>query len=358
MSCIHFITKNHKAHLDQTKLSGGVLGLWCIRFLSRTKLSFMSLFRFASHFFCGLLLAYLALFYSENASYAQPISATQQSGVTIVQSEESVSYSEFADAMRKTLGSSGIAPVIIDCSQPIPVDGLVIAVGMKAATVAAASKAPAVLNALIPRSGYKKLLHDFPLRAKSLKFSAVFMDQPAYREAHLIAAMLPEKRNVGLLYSVIPDDFSKLKDELGEHGLDMHTQVVNSEIPLVQALQAILGKSEILLALPDVGVYNSSTMRNILLTTYRSRVPLIGISAGYVKAGALCAVISTPIQIARQVTALILKFADTLALPDAQYPQEFEVMVNEQVVHSLGLQIKSAAELHDLISADDRRNEP
>ena len=318
----------------------------------------MSRLHFAGHVFWGLLLVLLAMFYLESTSYAQSISTAQQLAVTIVQSEEIAAYSEFANALRKTLGGSGIAPVVIDSSQSIPIDGLVIAVGMKAATVAAASKAPAVLNVFIPRSGYKKLLHDFPQRADSLKFSAVFMDQPAYREVHLIAAMLPEKRNVGVLYSAIPEEFSKLKDELGEHGFKIHTQVVNAETPLAQGLQAILSKSEVLLVLPDVEVYNSSTMRNILLTTYRSRVPLIGISAGYVKAGALSALISTPTQIARQVVALTLNFSDTFALPDAQYPQEFEVMVNEQVVHSLGLQVKSAAELHDLIVIDDGRTGP
>jgi ABC-type uncharacterized transport system substrate-binding protein len=104
-----------------------------------------------------------------------------------------------------------------------------------------------------------------------------------------------------------------------------------------------------LLALPDSAVYNDSTIRNILLATYHRGIPLIGYSSGYVKAGALCAVYSTPEQIAAQAAQLIFKFKDTHKLPAPQYPQEFEVTVNPQVADSLGLQIKNATALHDEI---------
>jgi len=101
----------------------------------------------------------------------------------------------------------------------------------------------------------------------------------------------------------------------------------------------------VLLVLPDSAIYNGLTIRNILLATYRSSVPLIGFSSFYVKAGALCAVFSAPEQIAAQVASLIRQFGETRLLPAAQYPQEFEVMVNERVAHSLGLHIRPAIEL-------------
>jgi ABC-type uncharacterized transport system substrate-binding protein len=126
---------------------------------------------------------------------------------------------------------------------------------------------------------------------------------------------------------------------------------------LSNALQEILlGRSEVLLALPDAAVYNDSTIRNILLATYRRGIPLIGFSSGYVKAGALCAVFSTPAQIATQAAALILQFANTHALPFPQYSHEFEVMVNEQVARSLDLQVKGASALHDEIDSETKES--
>jgi ABC-type uncharacterized transport system substrate-binding protein len=118
---------------------------------------------------------------------------------------------------------------------------------------------------------------------------------------------------------------------------------------LTDALDEVLGGSDALLVLPDQNVYNSGTIRNILLASYRKQVPLIGISQSYVKAGALCAIYSTPIQIATQAAEVIRQFGDTGKLPPSQYPNEFEVSVNKQVARSLDLLIKDADQLRDEI---------
>lgn len=291
---------------------------------------------------------------STSSVYAEPSVEFQTLPVTIVQSENSGPYVEFSEALHKILGDKGFTHVDIDLSKPIPNSGLVISVGMKAATAVAASNAPAVLNVLIPKAGYEKLLREFPRRAGSHTFSAIFLDQPVSRQIHLIAAILPGKRNVGLLYSSAPDELAELRKEVAGQGLSLHEQTVNPALPLSEPLQDVLHGSEVLLALPDAAVYNSSTIRNILLATYRSGVPFIGFSSGYVKAGALCAVFSTPSQIAMQAASQIRQFSENHVLSVAQYPLEFEVMVNEQVSRSLGLQIKGASALHDMIDAETR----
>lgn len=298
---------------------------------------------------------FLLLIYSATPAYAEAPNDAQAPTVTVVLSEDGGPYVEFGNALHAALSASGLTVVEINAAQPIPDSGLVIGVGMKAATAVASSGAPAVLNVLITKAGYENLLRDFPRRAAPHAFSAIFLDQPAYRQVSLIAALLPEKRSIGLLYSAPPAELVQLRKEMTGHGLSLRERAVNATYPLAEALQEILRSSEVLLALPDAPIYNNSTIRDILLTTYRKGVPLIGLSPGYVKAGALGAVYSTPVQIAAQAAALIRKFGDGHALPPAQYPQEFEVMVNEQVAHSLGLQIKSAAALHDEMSAEDRK---
>ena len=314
---------------------------------SRASLLFVPELRTASRFSLGWALVLLLFFFAASSAQAEPVN------VTVVQSENSGLYLEFSTALREIAVSRGNTFAVIEPSRPIPNSGLVIAVGVKAATAVAASNAPFVLNVLIPKTGHEKLLRDFPQRANARAYSAIFLDQPVYRQIHLVAAILPNKRNIGLLYSSPPDEFAQLKREIAEHGLSLRKQVVSPSLPLAEALQNILQDSEVLLALPDAAIYNSSTIRNILLATYRSGVPLIGLSPAYVKAGALCAVYSTPAQLALQAAILIQKYSETGALPAAQYPQEFEVMVNEQVARSLGLNIKSEAVLHDEIKADN-----
>lgn len=283
--------------------------------------------------------------------HAQPQDDASRSAVTVVLSEDGGPYREFSDALDEFLAARNVHPRVIDAGQPLPTKGLIVAVGMKAAEAAADSDAPHVLDALVTRAGYQQLLRDFPERANS---SVIYLDQPVRRAALLIAAALPGKRNVGLLYSDPPADLAAMKQEFRDRGLALQAQTVNAAHPLSNALQDVLGRSDVLLALPDTTVYNGSTIRNILLASYRSNVPLVGFSPGYVKAGALCAVFSTPRQIARQAAAMILQFDDTHALPLPQYPREFEVMVNEQVARSLGLQVRSATALYEEIVSEVR----
>ena len=315
---------------------------------SRIDLFLIPVLRSASRSCTGWAAVFLLLFYPAIPVRAEP------PGVTIVQSEASGAYLEFSDALRDILLGRGITSVVVDPAKPIPDSGLVIGVGMKAATAVAASGTPSVLNVLIPKAGHEKLLRDFPRRADPHTFSAIYLDQPLERQVLLIASILPDKHNVGLLYSTPPEELALLRRRMVAHGLKLHEQTVSQALPLAEALQALLQDSELLLVLPDSAVYNSSTIRNILLAAYRSRVPLVGFSPGYVKAGALCAVSSTPAQIAMQAAALIRQFGETHALPSAQYPQEFEVTVNEQVARSLGLQVKDTSVLHDEIKAAER----
>jgi ABC-type uncharacterized transport system substrate-binding protein len=314
---------------------------------------FMSAHIFA-HVRNGLGLFFLLLVYAASSAHAQSPDDSRRPDITIVLSEKGGPYEEFSNALDKLLSGRNVIHRVIDSTKPIPASGLVIGVGMKAATAVAASDAPSVLNVLITKASQNKLSHDFPRRAGSHTFSAIYLDQPIDRQARLIAATLPGKRNVGILYSTPPKELAQIRQALNDHGLTLHTQAVDPAFSLSDALQDILGRSDVLLALPDVAVYNDSTIRNILLATYRMGVPLIGFSPGYVKAGALCAVFSTPAQIAAQTAALIRKFGDTNTLPAARYPQEFEVMVNEQVARSLGLRINNTSVLHDIINTDDR----
>jgi hypothetical protein len=310
---------------------------------------FLSLLNFFHRFVLCWGRGLLLLFYIAGPAYAHPTVDSRLLDVTIVLSEQSGSYAEFSNILDKFLTGKNIPHRVIDTTQPIPIGGVIIGVGMKAATAVSSSEASSVLNVLISRSSYEKLLQDFPRRIGSHTFSAIYLDQPIERQIELISAALPHKHNIGILYSTPPKELVHIRQEMKDHGLILHEQTVGSEFSLFEALQVSLSSNETLLALPDATVYNDSTVRNILLATYRSGIPLIGVSPGYVTAGALCAVFSTPEQIAIQTATLILQFEDSHALPAAQYPREFDVMVNEKVARSLGLQLKQASALHDEI---------
>jgi putative ABC transport system substrate-binding protein len=268
--------------------------------------------------------------------------------VHVVLSELGGAYQEFADALRSRLQVDGFV-VDLKRADETPGDfGLYVAVGMKAASELASRDVPA-LDVLVPKAGYDKLPHT---TQRTKPRSAIFLDQPMQRQVALVRAVLPHTRNVGVLYASPPPELSNVRRLMADRDMRVHEQAVDERHSLNDALENVLDKSEVLFVLPDAEVYNPGTIRNILLTAYRKRVPLVGISPAYVKAGALCAVFTTPEQAAIQAATIIRQYAESGKLPPPQYPSEFEVSVNMQVARSLELPVKDADRLRDEI----RRN--
>ena len=264
--------------------------------------------------------------------------------LVLVLSEKAGAYLEYGNALREKLANRNVSLHVVDAEQLLPDSDMVIAAGLKAALSVAHSKPVALLVVLLPKEGYKKLLSDFPAQAKVAN-SAIYLDQPFKRQLSLISALLPQANSIGLLYTSPPKEMGLFRMQAIERKFYINERAVASASDLHSALQEVLVGSDVLLALPDADIYNTSTIRNILLSTYRSRVPLIGFSAAYVRAGALAAVFSTAEQFAEQSVGIIQDYVATHTLPTAQYAKEFEVSVNEQVARSLQLDIKSAAQL-------------
>ena len=259
--------------------------------------------------------------------------------VQVVLSERGGAYQEFSDALRDALRAQQVIVNVSDGNAADDAD-LIVAVGMKSASASVAANKP-VLNVFVPKAGYDKLAKP----AGGARSSAIYIDQPLERQVSLLVAALPKAGEVGVLYTAPPPGLSSLRRLLAERNLQLHEQAVGQN-SLFDALEEVLAKSDVLLVLPDIEIYNAGTIRNILLAAYRKQVPLIGISQSYVKAGALCAIYSTPAQIAQQAAEAVGQFAASGKLPPSQYPKEFEVSVNAQVARSLDLPIKDAENLH------------
>jgi ABC-type uncharacterized transport system substrate-binding protein len=263
--------------------------------------------------------------------------ATSLRIVVVLSAGKSV-YQEFAEAFRASVSSQHEVQIVVLGEAYEPVD-LVIAVGMKA-TAQMSSSPTAVLSVLVPRAEIDGISQE-----SSKQRSAIFLDQPLDRQFALLSATLPSSKHIAIVYSESSKYIASIIKLASEKQYFLHEGLVEDPNKLGGILVEVLGESEILLVTPDAEVYRPDTIRNILLETYRRRIPVVAISRSYVRAGALCAVYSTPEQIAKQAAGMIAQFARTSKLPDNQYPQEFEVAVNTQVARSLGLTIKSAEQL-------------
>ncbi len=291
------------------------------------------------------------------------LSGARATTVAIVLSERSSGYQDVAKAIGLELERSGLAvgEVALLTSQEWAADRatgtqkLVITLGAEAfKQVLGYEPTIPVIAALLPRIGYERIVRENSRRLPT-QLSAVFLDQPFGRRVDLVRLVLPEAKRVGVLWG--PESAasqSGLAQTLQSRGLGMVSSVVANPGSLFGGLRSVLDDADILFAVADPQVYSGSTIANILLATYRARIPVMAFSPAYVKAGALIAIYATPQQIGLQAAGLARVALQGSALPAPQYPNDFEISVNEHVARSLGLNLDVRTLTDKLLSGTKR----
>ncbi|MDP2133096.1 MAG: ABC transporter substrate binding protein [Sulfuritalea sp.] len=241
-------------------------------------------------------------------------------------------------------------------TRPVPEPEWVVTVGTTAQRgmqdlFARDATPPPMLSMLVPFLAFERMADPVRVRARSI--SAVFVDQPPERQMELVRLALPGIRNVGMLFSA---EFKTLASALDRAAAERGLQLVALPVEpggLFPALQSLLPDVEVVLAQPDPLVFNSQTAGNILMAAYRRKVPLIGFSPAYVKAGAMLALYSTPAQIGRRGGELLNQALSGGLLSHPQGPREFTVSVNPDVARSLGF-VLDEAQLGERLRQKDR----
>lgn len=285
---------------------------------------------------------------------AQAQTNLSQVRVMVVNSDPAPAYAQAAQALSDGLARLGVPPSQI--SQSFASDltlrlhsdqaqrpTVFVALGSEAARVLLAGNVQApILCALLPRAGFERLL-SMNGRVMSGRLSAIYLDQPMARQLMLIRLALPQPSRLGVLWGPESSGHaSSLRAQTAAYGMSLSEVVVSRVEDLSTGLPALLADSNVLLALPDPLVFNSSTIQNILLTSFRARVPIVAFSPAYVRAGALLALYTTPEQAGQQAAEQVWQVLQGKPLPDRPIePNDFEVGVNAHVARALGVAFDS-----------------
>lgn len=222
---------------------------------------------------------------------------------------------------------------------------LIVTIGVSAARLITESdQSIPRLYTLIPRTAADSM----GLVESAPTASVLYLDQPIRRQLNLVKLITSKNQVLGVLFGpTTAGSRALLESAAGDLGIPLQTDMAEVENEIGPALKNLLDHSDIILALPDPLIYNRNTIFNILLSSYHHRVPLIGFSASYVKAGAMLAVHSTPQQIGMHISEIIQQFIKNAGeyLPDSEYPRYFSIEVNPSVADSLDINLPDADEL-------------
>jgi len=211
---------------------------------------------------------------------------------------------------------------------------VVITVGSEALTTMASRKADvAIIATMILRS-------DRPLAslAQPVQPHGVYLDVPLPRLLREIKFLLPGKFRCGMIRNAS----RKQRDPsllIGAKPQEFSLEVAECSRPedLVKSFLSLKGKADFAVLLPDSSLYNNTTVRPLIQASLESRLPIVGFSASFVRAGAALGVYpdfrDVGTQAAEMATRLI---AGETALAD-EGPRKLQGAVNQRVLHLLGL---------------------
>jgi ABC-type uncharacterized transport system substrate-binding protein len=273
--------------------------------------------------------------------------------LAIVLSDRGGSYADYSTTLEETLAGTSwniVTKLQADKLSPALAQAdLIVTVGSEALRkVLGLPDNPPIIATLLPRQSYEKILAEF---RRPGRVTAIYLDQPATRQAAFVNHLLPGQKRVGMLFSNETRPSAALyRQAFSGAGLVLDSEDSDTEASLLPALNALLSRVSVLVAVPDSSIYHRNNIKPILITTFRYQRPVIGYSPAFVNAGALAALYTTPAQIARQTADLIIAHGSNLPAPSG--PSQFAIAINSNVAQSLGLRTLDEASLRRAMMSD------
>ena len=260
--------------------------------------------------------------------------------VVIVKSSDNAYYNQTIETLQKHAGSPIEFDVLLaDELNSSTSATLFIALGQTAVErVAVIAQDRPVINAYLTLEQYQQLGHE--------RHPTVLLDQPISRYLAFSKFAL-QVDSIGIMTeNRITLDREEL-DLLENLLLTTHQYEVNLESKLLPTLRDLLEQDDALLMLPRQSLYNHDSLKGVLMTSYRSRKPVVSYSPAHVRSGALASIYSSPVDIGRHLSILMNHKLQEGSIkgPDMQFARYYSIALNFSVASALGLALPSEKQL-------------
>jgi putative ABC transport system substrate-binding protein len=178
---------------------------------------------------------------------------------------------------------------------------------------------------------------------RGAQFTGVFLEFPADVAFSYLKRILPGQRRVAVLYN--PAENQPTIDQATRAarpaGLDLLARKVQSASGLPDMLKSLTNSADVLWGIADTLVLTPETARPILLFSLQNRIPFVGLSAPWVRAGALYALERDYPDVGRQCAELagqLLAGQSPASLPPVP-PRKVLYLINRRTADQLKLSI-------------------
>jgi len=174
-----------------------------------------------------------------------------------------------------------------------------------------------------------------PPRSSRTNLTGVYMSPPVSEYLSTVRRYFPAMGTISVIGSP-----AMVKSLGGGANTQVTSYQVNSSSDLVNTVGR-LGASNALILLPDVNLLTTSAMENLYAFSFRRNIPLLGISEGNVKQGALFALVFDAKTISWQIgekVQNILNGYDAGEIPSSP-PGKYNLFLNTNTARKMGLKV-------------------
>ena len=205
---------------------------------------------------------------------------------------------------------------------------------------------PIVFSLVLPSSGPGSLEE---LRGAHANVTGASMEIPLGFQFRKVKEVLPGIRRVGVLYN--PTVTGPLVADAARSAAEMDLELVpiaiESEKEILEVGQGLPEQVDVLWSVADSTVFSPQGLKQILLATLRGRIPFVGLSTSFVKAGALLAFSVDYEDVGRQSAEQALRILGGAA------PASVPISIPRSV--SLSLNMNTARQIQVTIQDEIRR---
>ena len=276
--------------------------------------------------------------------------------VVVVKSREVEPYEIALKSLRRTLKESGYDPIIGE--YVLPESGqeksglladirkkdprLIVTLGSAATSqISKAIKDIPVTFCMVLNPQASGFIRSMSASGNNLTGGSLDISIQTQFEA--LRSIVPSAKKVGVIYN--PDETESVvvqaRRTAREMGLELVAVAINSEEKVPEALRSLDKSIDALWSVADSTAFSSGSMKVILLHTLQNRIPFMGLSPAFVKAGALLALDADYQEVGAQcggLAARILTGDHPSSLPITT-PQRATLYVNLKTAETIGLKI-------------------
>ncbi len=175
--------------------------------------------------------------------------------------------------------------------------------------------------------------------------SRVEIDIPLSQQLELIRQLWPRHGRAGIICNPARSRYSTATLEAQARKVGFAAIVVNCDGParLLRAVTELRGKVDFLICFPDPDLFNPLTIKPLVLAAIEARMPIVGYSPAFVRAGAAVGLYADYREIGRQTGEMVLRRLRGEDRNAIEIPRKIQVAVNERVARLLGTEFKTSS---------------